>query len=172
MLYTTRKPTAAVLSAPRPARPDRRAAPRDYGLVTPRLWTAPAPLQLRSGAVLPEWTLAYETYGALSPARDNAVLIMHALSGDAHVAGRHAAADRKPGWWDALVGPGKVLDTEQFFVICANVLGGCRGSTGPGSLNPATGAPYRLHFPVLTIHDMVAAQAQLLITSASRSSTP
>lgn len=134
----------------------------EIGIVQPQFWTSHTPLELQSGAVLSEWTLAYETYGELNRTRDNAILIMHALSGDAHVAGRHQPDDRKPGWWHAMVGPGRVFDTEQFFVICANVLGGCRGSTGPGSLNPATGKPYRLSFPVVTVPDMVAAQVRLL----------
>lgn len=132
------------------------------GLVTTRLahWDEPLPLQ--SGAVLDQWTLAYETYGQLNSRRDNALLISHALTGDAHVAGFHEPNSRKPGWWDALVGPGRAFDTERYFVICANVIGGCKGSTGPSSINPATGTPYALGFPVITIGDMVAAQARLL----------
>jgi homoserine O-acetyltransferase len=106
--------------------------------------------------------LAYETYGKLNLARDNAILLLHALSGDAHAAGRHALADRKPGWWDAMVGPGRPFDTERYFVICSNVLSGCQGSTGPSSIDPALGRPYGARFPVLTIADMVRAQARLL----------
>jgi homoserine O-acetyltransferase len=120
------------------------------------------PLRLDSGASLAPFTIAYEQYGELNAARDNAVLILHALSGDAHVAGRLSSEDRRPGWWDGLVGPGKPFDTERYCIICSNVLGGCKGSTGPSSTNPATGLPYGSDFPVLTIGDMVAAQARLL----------
>ena len=122
----------------------------------------PDELRLASGAKLGPITLAYETYGTLSENRDNAILIAHALSGDAHVAGRHAPDDPKPGWWDVMVGPGKAIDTNKYFVICSNVLGGCMGSTGPSSINPATGAPYGLDFPVITVSDMVKAQVRLI----------
>lgn len=120
------------------------------------------PLKLESGVSLAPITLAYEVYGELNEARDNAILVLHALSGDAHAAGRHNASDRYPGWWDALIGPGKPLDTDRFCIICSNVLGGCKGSTGPSSTNPATGQPYGARFPVVTIGDMVEAQARLL----------
>lgn len=119
-------------------------------------------LRLEGGGELWPVTVAYETYGTLSPARDNAVMVFHALSGDAHVAGRHSANDKRAGWWDILVGPGKALDTDQYFVVCANVIGGCSGSTGPSSSNPATGRPYGTDFPVVTIADMVAAHLLLL----------
>ncbi|MFA4964779.1 MAG: homoserine O-acetyltransferase [Thermoleophilia bacterium] len=119
-------------------------------------------LALEGGGELGPLTLAYETYGRLSEARDNAVLVTHALSGDAHVAGRHSANDRRAGWWDMLIGPGKALDTGRYFVICSNVIGGCSGSTGPASENPATGRPYGTDFPIITIADMVNAQAMLL----------
>lgn len=119
-------------------------------------------LHLEGGGVLAPFTLAYETYGTLSEARDNAILVTHALSGDAHVAGRHSANDRHPGWWDMLIGPGKALDTGKYFVVCSNVIGGCSGSTGPSSEDPATGRPYGTDFPVVTISDMVDAQAMLL----------
>ena len=119
-------------------------------------------LALEGGGTLAPFTLAYETYGTLSPARDNAILVTHALSGDAHVAGRHSANDKRPGWWDMLIGPGKALDTGRYFVICSNVIGGCSGSTGPASENPATGRPYGTDFPVVTIADMVNAQVRLL----------
>ncbi|MEN9935821.1 MAG: hypothetical protein RLZZ387_2400 [Chloroflexota bacterium] len=132
------------------------------GLVQTRYATWLEPLELDSGAVLAPVTLAYETYGELSPERDNAILLLHALSGDAHAAGRHSSADRKPGWWDTMVGPGKPFDTDRYFVICSNVLGGCKGSTGPSSTDPATGRPYGARFPVLTIADMVRAQVRLL----------
>ena len=120
------------------------------------------PLLLESGERLGPITLAYETYGSLNTARSNAILVLHALSGDAHVAGRHTGDDEKVGWWDDMVGPGKGLDTDKYFIICSNVIGGCQGSTGPTSANPATGRPYGLSFPVLTIADMVAAQVRLI----------
>jgi len=119
-------------------------------------------LKLQSGAKLGPITLAYETYGALNADRSNAILILHALSGDAHAAGRHAAGDRKAGWWDNAVGPQQAFDTDKYFIVCSNVLGGCRGSTGPGSVNPATGKPYAMSFPVITMADMVAAQRWLM----------
>ncbi|MFA6133275.1 MAG: homoserine O-acetyltransferase [Phycisphaerae bacterium] len=118
------------------------------------------PLALKLGDVLPSVTVAYETYGTLSPKKDNAILICHALSGDSHVA-RHDAAD-DPGWWDIVVGPGKVIDTDKYFVICPNVLGGCRGTTGPGSTNPATGKPYGPDFPTITTADQIQAQRLLV----------
>ncbi len=120
------------------------------------------PLHLRAGGVLPEFTLAYETYGRLNADRSNAILICHALSGDAHVAGYHTddPAER-PGWWDEAVGPGRMFDTDRYFVICSNVIGGCSGSTGPSSPAP-DGKPWALRFPLLTIADMVAAQARLM----------
>jgi homoserine O-acetyltransferase/O-succinyltransferase len=119
-------------------------------------------LTLEGGGELAPFTLAYETYGTLSPQRDNAILIAHALSGDAHVAGRHRSDDKNAGWWDILIGPGKALDTDKYFVICSNVIGGCSGSTGPSSTNPDTGRPYGTDFPIITIADMVNAQAMLL----------
>ena len=119
------------------------------------------PLPLESGAVLAAPEIAYETYGTLSAARDNAVLVCHALTGDQHVTGRHPRSG-KPGWWSRLVGPGLPIDPARHFVVCANVLGGCMGSSGPASLDPATGAPYAMRFPVITIRDMVRAQAALL----------
>ena len=131
------------------------------GLVERRYATWLEPLVLESGAALGPITLAYETYGKLNAARDNAILLLHALSGDAHAAGWYAGA-AKPGWWNDMVGPGRPFDTERYFVICSNVIGGCQGSTGPSSSNPATGRPYAASFPVLTIGDMVRAQARLL----------
>ena len=135
------------------------------GLVTPRIATFAAPpdeLELESGQRLGPITLAYETYGQLSPERDNAVLIFHALSGDAHVAGYHTPDDHKPGWWDLMIGPGKPVDTNRYYVICVNVIGGCKGSTGPSSINPQTTEPYGLQFPIVTITDMVKAQSYLI----------
>lgn len=119
-------------------------------------------LRLQSGATLRPFTLAYETYGTLNADRSNTILICHALSGDAHVAGRHSAHDRKPGWWDEAVGPGKAFDTDRYFILCSNVIGGCSGSTGPSSISPETGRPYGLSFPVVTVADMVEAQRWLL----------
>ena len=118
------------------------------------------PLLLELGGQLASVTVAYETYGELSAARDNAVLVCHAISGDSHVA-RHDEQD-DPGWWDIAVGPGKAIDTSRYFVICPNLLGGCRGTTGPGSLNPATGKPYGRDFPTITVGDMVEVQRRLL----------
>ncbi|MBK6879664.1 MAG: homoserine O-acetyltransferase [Elusimicrobia bacterium] len=120
------------------------------------------PLVLASGQTLGPVTLAYETYGALSPDKSNAVLLLHALTGDAHAAGLHAGEPR-PGWWDPLVGPGKAFDTDKYFVVCSNVIGGCRGSTGPGAASAALGGkPYGITFPVITIADMVEAQRRLM----------
>jgi homoserine O-acetyltransferase len=118
-------------------------------------------LPLSSGVTLGPIQVAYETYGQLNRKRDNAILVCHALSGGAHAAGWHAG-DRKPGWWDIMIGPGKGIDTDRYFVICSNVLGGCYGTTGPSSINPATGKPYGLHFPVVTIPDMVHVQHELV----------
>lgn len=120
------------------------------------------PMRLESGAVLGPVTVAYETYGRLNAERSNAILIVHALSGSAHAAGYHGPDDQKPGWWDECIGPGKAFDTNRFFVICSNVLGSCYGSTGPSSVNPATGRPYGLSFPVVTIGDIVRAQVKLI----------
>ncbi|MBG0778101.1 MAG: homoserine O-acetyltransferase [Desulfovibrionaceae bacterium] len=134
------------------------------GVVDRRTYTFAddAPFRLTGGATLAPVTLAYETYGALNAARDNAVLVAHALTGDSHVAGRYSESDPKPGWWELMVGPGKPIDTDRFFVICSNVLGGCMGSTGPAAADPATGRPYGLDFPVVTIADMVRAQRRLV----------
>jgi homoserine O-acetyltransferase/O-succinyltransferase len=121
----------------------------------------PGELVLESGETLGPVSLAYETYGRLNAAKSNAILICHALSGDAHAAGHHAG-EEKPGWWDNSVGPGKAFDTDRYFVICSNVIGGCKGSTGPASVNPATGKPYGLSFPVITIRDMAEAQRHLI----------
>ena len=132
------------------------------GLVERRFATWREPLHLESGVQLGPITLAYETYGELNARRDNAILLLHALSGDAHAAGRHSAGDRKPGWWDSMVGPGKPFNTDTYYVICSNVLGGCQGSTGPASIDPATDQPYGTRFPIVTIGDMVQAQARLI----------
>jgi homoserine O-acetyltransferase len=120
-----------------------------------------APLRLDSGAEIRGLEIAYNTYGRLNEARSNAVLVCHALSMDQHAASRHPTTG-KPGWWDQVIGPGKPLDTGRYFIICSNVLSGCSGSTGPSSLDPATGEPYGLKFPMVTVADMVRAQARLL----------
>lgn len=129
---------------------------------TMRVIDTDAPLELKSGKSLAPIDVAYETYGQLNEQRDNAVLICHALSGDAHVAGYSTSEDNKPGWWDVMVGPGKPIDTNTYFVICSNILGGCSGTTGPSSINPATQKPYGLDFPIITIQDMVQLQKRLL----------
>jgi homoserine O-acetyltransferase len=135
------------------------------GLVKKAFFTFAEPPQemvLESEASLGPITLAYETYGTLSENKDNAILILHALSGDSHVAGYYRKDDPKPGWWDIMVGPGKGIDTDKFFVVCSNIIGSCMGSTGPASTNPATGKPFGLGFPVITIGDMVRAQKALI----------
>ena len=135
------------------------------GRVRPRkvtLFEPPVFLELECGRRLGPVEVAYETYGRLNEARDNAVLICHALSGDAHVAGYHSEDDPRPGWWDIMVGPGKAIDTDEYFVICSNILGGCKGTTGPSSIDPETGRPWGLDFPVITIEDMVKVQKGLI----------
>jgi homoserine O-acetyltransferase/O-succinyltransferase len=162
------------------AQPQPELARDTVGVVETRYCDLPGELRLESGRTLAPVRLAYETYGTLTAQRDNAILVCHALSGDAHAAGWSAEDDAPTaldgigadergvqargglGWWDGMVGPGKAFDTERYFVICANVLGGCRGTTGPNSVNPATGHEYALDFPVVTVGDMVRAQAQLL----------
>ncbi|OGP57525.1 MAG: homoserine O-acetyltransferase [Deltaproteobacteria bacterium RBG_13_52_11b] len=120
----------------------------------------PNELTLESGEKLGPITVAYETYGQLNADRSNAILILHALTGDAHAAGFHKG-EGKPGWWDDMIGPGKAFDTRKYFVICSNILGGCRGTTGPSSINPKTGKRYGLDFPIITISDMVQVQKHL-----------
>jgi homoserine O-acetyltransferase len=122
---------------------------------------ATEPLPLDSGAQLAPFQVAYKTYGTLNAAKSNAVLVCHALTGDQFVASPHPITG-KPGWWETVVGPGKPIDTNRYFVICPNIIGGCMGSTGPASIDPATGRPYGLDFPVITIRDMVRAQARLI----------
>jgi len=124
----------------------------------------PNTMTLENGAGLGPITIAYETWGRLSAERDNTVLIAHAFSGDSHAAGfyRDDPGDAKPGWWDSMIGPGKGIDTDKYFVICANVLGGCAGTTGPASINPETGKPYGLDFPMMTIGDIIESQKILL----------
>ena len=136
-----------------------QCAAESVGVVEPRRAHFDEPLALKSGGILPAYDLVYETYGTLNAARSNAVLVCHALSGSHHVAGQYA--DGSVGWWDNLVGPGKPLDTRKFFVIGVNNLGGCYGSTGPNSINPATGKPWGADFPFVTVEDWVDAQARL-----------
>ena len=131
------------------------------GLVTPQSMSFDQPLELDCGRTLPSYELVYETYGELNADASNAILVCHALSGDHHAAGYHSADERKPGWWDACIGPGKPLDTNRFFVVCSNNLGGCRGSSGPVTTNPETGTPYGAHFPMVTVPDWVRSQARL-----------
>ena len=131
------------------------------GIVVPQTAHFSEPLTLKSGAMLPSFDLVYETYGALNTDKSNAVLICHALSGTHHVAGKHSEDDKYPGWWDNMIGPGKPLDTNRFFVIGVNNLAGCHGSTGPASIDPATGKPWGSAFPIVTVDDWVAAQARL-----------
>jgi homoserine O-acetyltransferase len=143
------------------------SSPSSIGIVEKKYFTfahPPEKLVLESGAKLGPVTIAYETYGKLNEQKSNCILIAHAFSGDSHVAG-HYATDKegdKPGWWDFLVGPGKGIDTDRFFVVCPNILGSCMGSTGPGSINPETGKPYGLDFPMMTIGDMVVTQKALM----------
>ena len=131
------------------------------GLVVPQYQSFSEPLPLACGKALVEYDLVYETYGSLNASRSNAVLICHALSGHHHAAGYHSEDERKPGWWDACIGPGKAIDTNRFFVVALNNLGGCHGSTGPCSTNPETGKSYGASFPVLTVEDWVNSQARL-----------
>lgn len=121
----------------------------------------PNELTLKSGRSFGPITIAYETYGTLNPQKSNAILICHALTGDAHAAG-YQEGSSKPGWWDSMIGPGKAFDTDKYFIICSNVLGGCKGTTGPSSIDPKTGRPYGLSFPVITIKDMVVVQKSLI----------
>ncbi|MGI8524619.1 MAG: homoserine O-acetyltransferase MetX [Pseudolabrys sp.] len=138
--------------------PDEADAPHASELMT---FGHELPLRLDAGVSIAPFQVAYKTYGKLNEARSNAILVCHALTGDQHVANQHPVTG-KAGWWETLVGPGKPIDTERYFVICPNVLGGCMGTTGPSSTNPATGKPWGLEFPVITIRDMVRAQAMLL----------
>jgi homoserine O-acetyltransferase len=131
------------------------------GIVVPQTAHFSEPLALKSGAVLPQYDLVFETYGTLNADKSNAVLICHALSGTHHVAGKYSEDDKYPGWWDNMIGPGKPLDTHRFFIIGVNNLAGCNGSTGPASINPATGEPWGSQFPVVTVEDWVQAQSRL-----------
>jgi homoserine O-acetyltransferase/O-succinyltransferase len=161
-------------------RPASHAAAGSVGTVETQFMDLPDPLALRCGRTLHRVRIAYETYGTLAPSRDNVILVCHALSGDAHAAGfaktpppestrdgfaaedRDGTSGRGLGWWDGMIGPGKAFDTDRFFVVSTNLLGGCRGTTGPSSTNPATGLPYGSDFPVITVADMVGAERAFL----------
>jgi homoserine O-acetyltransferase len=131
------------------------------GLVSPKTLHIDAPIMLDCGRSLPRYDLIYETYGELNSDASNAILICHALSGDHHAAGYHSMDDKKPGWWDGAIGPGKAIDTRQFYVVSVNNLGGCKGSTGPISMNPETNKPYGPDFPIVTVSDWVKSQTLL-----------
>ncbi len=135
--------------------------PRSVGAVVPQTAHFDEPLQFRSGAVIDQYDLVYETYGRLNASRSNAVLVCHALSGNHHVAGYYDGDERVVGWWDNIIGPGKPVDTDRFFVMGVNNLGGCHGSTGPSTVNPKTGRPYGASFPVVTVEDWVETQSRL-----------
>jgi homoserine O-acetyltransferase len=162
------------------ALPASGTAPGSVGVVDTHVLDLPAPLELDCGRTLHPVRIAYETYGTLSPGRDNVILVCHALSGDAHAAGiartppaestrdgfgaedRDGSSNKALGWWDGMIGPGKAFDTDRYFVVSTNLLGGCRGTTGPASTDPATGKPYGARFPVITVADMVRAQRAFL----------
>lgn len=141
--------------------PSQTQAPDSVGIVVPQSLRFDTPLELACGRTLREYTLVYETYGELNADKSNAVLICHALSGHHHAAGRHQPGDKRPGWWDNYIGPGKPIDTDKFFVVSVNNLGGCHGSTGPSSINPDTGKPWGRDFPMLRVRDWVHSQARL-----------
>ena len=136
--------------------------PQSVGIVTPKMARFTQPLSLDGGQVLPLHELVYETYGTLNEEKNNAVLVCHALSGDHHAAGKHSADDKKFGWWNSCIGPGKAIDTNRFFVVSSNNIGGCRGSTGPLSTNPANGKHYGPDFPIVTCKDWVNSQKLLM----------
>jgi homoserine O-acetyltransferase len=135
------------------------------GYVETKYYTLEEDLKLETGAILKNPTIAYETYGKLNDLKSNVILVCHALTGNAHAAGWHEG-DKKPGWWDIMIGPGKPLDTNKYFIICSNVLGSCHGSTGPSDINPDTNKEYALDFPIITISDMVNGQKK--ITGSSK----
>jgi len=140
---------------------DQPADESSVGIVTPQIAQFDEPLELESRGRLSNYQIIYETYGELNANASNAILICHALSSDHHAAGRHHPDDKNPGWWDLLIGPGKPIDTNTFFVVCSNNLGGCNGSTGPSSINPETNQPYGTEFPIVTVSDWVHAQKRL-----------
>ncbi len=135
---------------------------QSVGVVETKYYTIEKPIRLESGEELSPITVAYETYGRLNGKKNNAILVMHALTGDAHAAGYHSEQDRKPGWWNDMIGPGKAFDTDKYFIIASNILGGCQGTTGPSSINPKTGKAYGIDFPVITIEDTVKVQKELV----------
>ncbi len=135
---------------------------QSVGIVQTKFYTIEEKIQFESGVEFGPITVAYETYGTLNENEDNAILVIHALTGDAHAAGYHSENDKKPGWWDDLIGPGKAFDTNKYFVICSNILGGCSGTTGPSAINPQTNRPYGTSFPVFTIEDTVKVMKKLL----------
>ena len=132
------------------------------GIVETKYFSFDEKIKLENGLDFGPITVAYETYGELNADKSNAILVLHALSGDAHAAGYHSQEDKKPGWWDDMIGPGKSFDTNKYFVVSSNFLGGCKGTTGPSSINPETGKPYGINFPVITIEDMVKVQKKLI----------
>jgi len=132
------------------------------GLVKTQYFSFEEKITLESGVEFSPITVAYETYGELNEEKSNAILILHALSGDAHAAGYNSEQDKKPGWWDNMIGPGKGFDTNKYFIISSNILGGCKGTTGPSSINPDTQKPYGIDFPVITVEDMVKVQKKLV----------
>src|SRR5690554_4325414 len=152
---------AAETVAPPANPPESVIPPGSVGFVTPQVIGFDEPLELTSGQILPQYELAVETYGELNAERSNAVLVCHALNASHHVAGMAVDNPRDVGWWDNMVGPGKPVDTDRYFVIGVNNIGSCFGSTGPASINPATGKPWGAAFPVLTVEDWVHAQARL-----------
>ena len=135
---------------------------KTVGIVETKYFNIKEEITLESGETLSDITVAYETYGRLSRNKDNAILVLHALTGDAHAAGYHSETDIKPGWWNDMIGPGKAFDTDKYFVISSNSLGGCKGTTGPSSINPKTGKPYGTDFPVITMEDIVTVQKKLV----------
>src|SRR3954462_13774079 len=154
MKVVTSKPSPTIAA-------DERSHEADHPTSLVALFGADQPLKLDCGIDLSPFQIAYQTYGELNASRSNAILVCHALTGDQHVANPHPMTG-KPGWWETLVGPGRPLDPARYFIICSNVIGGCMGSTGPASINPATGKVWGLDFPIITIPDMVRAQAMLI----------
>ena len=136
--------------------------PKDsVGFIETKYFTIEDKINLECGIDFGPITVAYETYGTLNETKDNVIFVLHALTGDAHAAGYNLTEDKKPGWWDIMIGPGKAFDTDKYFVVCSNMLGGCRGTTGPYSINPETDTPYGLAFPIITIEDTVKVQKAL-----------
>ncbi len=132
------------------------------GIVEKKYFSFEEKIQLENGLDFGPITVAYETYGKLNETGDNAILVLHALSGDSHAAGYYSHEDKKPGWWDSMIGPGKPFDTDKYFIICPNFLGGCSGTTGPSSINPESQKPYAMDFPIITVEDMVKVQKKLI----------